>query len=62
MRSVTENEMRAVSGGRYATCPVCGRRKNVAWNLQVLWNGWNITIQQAEAKMALRHAWGASCI
>ncbi len=62
MRSVTENEMRAVSGGRYATCPVCGRRKNVAWNLQVLFMGWKSVISQAEGKMALRHAYGARCI
>lgn len=62
MQKVSTAEMRTVEGGRYATCPVCRRKKNIGWSLSVVFYGWNSVIAQEEGKMALRHAYGARCI
>ena len=61
MHNVSNIEKRAIEEGRYAYCPVCGKSKNIGWNLAVLFKGWNAIIKEAEEKAALRHAWGGTC-
>ncbi len=61
MRRLNSTEMRVIDGGRYAYCPVCGKKKNIGWSLSVLFYGWNSVIQQEEGKAALRHAYGKKC-